>query len=164
MPNQSIYDFQAKTIEGTIKNFSDYKGAVLLIVNTASKCGFTGQYEGLESLYRQLKDKNFFILGFPCNQFGHQEPGDENEIKKFCQLTYNVSFPLFAKIDVNGPGTHPVFQFLKNQKKGFLGTEKIKWNFTKFLIARDGQVLERYSPTVKPESIFKSIEIQLNSK
>ncbi|MGB1580393.1 MAG: glutathione peroxidase, partial [Nevskiales bacterium] len=153
----SIYDFSAKTIDGTELPLSEYKGKVLLVVNTASKCGFTPQYEGLEELYRQYKDKGLVILGFPCDQFGHQEPGDEEEIKSFCSLTYDVSFPMFAKIDVNGDNAHPVYKHLKSEKSGLLGTGGIKWNFTKFLVDADGKVVKRYAPTDKPASLAKDI-------
>ncbi|GIX40175.1 MAG: glutathione peroxidase [Silanimonas sp.] len=128
------------------------------MVNTASKCGFTPQYAGLEQLWKDYGAKGLVVLGFPCDQFGHQEPGDEAEIRQFCSLTYDVSFPMFAKVDVNGPKAHPLFDWLKREKAGFLGTEGIKWNFTKFLVGRDGRVLKRYAPTDKPESLRKDIE------
>lgn len=153
----TISDFTAKDIDGQQKALADYKGKVLLVVNVASKCGFTPQYTGLEELQRKYHDKGFEVLGFPCDQFGHQEPGDENEIKNFCSLTYDVSFPMFAKIDVNGPNAHPLYQWLKNEKAGFLGTEGIKWNFTKFLLDRDGNVVKRYAPTETPSKIEKDI-------
>ena len=153
----TISDFSAKDIDGQQKALADYKGKLLLVVNVASKCGFTPQYTGLEELQRKYHDKGFEVLGFPCDQFGNQEPGDENEIKNFCSLTYDVSFPMFAKIDVNGPNAHPLYQWLKNEKAGFLGTEGIKWNFTKFLIGRDGAVLKRYAPTDTPAKIEKDI-------
>jgi len=149
----SIYDFEVTTIDGRTRKLSVYRGKTLLIVNVASKCGFTPQYAGLEALYRRYKDKGFVTLGFPCDQFGHQEPGDEAEIKRFCSLTYDVTFPLFAKIDVNGDDAHPLFEYLKSEKKGILGSEAIKWNFTKFLVGKDGVVLKRYAPTDPPESI-----------
>ena len=153
----TISDFSAKDIDGREKTLADYKGKVLLVVNTASKCGFTPQYTGLEELQKKYAAKGFDVLGFPCDQFGHQEPGDENEIKNFCSLNYDVSFPMFAKIEVNGPNTHPLYQWLKGEKAGFLGTEAIKWNFTKFLIGRDGSVVKRYAPTDTPAKIEKDI-------
>ena len=158
MSQDSIYSFDVKTIDGSIQKFSEYKEKNLLIVNTASKCGFTSQYKGLEELYQKYKDKNLIVLGFPCNQFSGQEPGDENEIKSFCSLTYNVTFPMFSKIDVNGPNAHPLYKYLKNKKKGALGTEFIKWNFTKFLIDTNGDVIKRFAPQDKPEEISKIIE------
>ena len=154
----SIYDFSAKTLDGRDISLGDYKGKVLLIVNTASKCGFTPQYEGLESLHRKYGERGLAILGFPCNQFGAQEPGDAAEIANFCSLTYDVSFPMFAKVDVNGDNTHPLFQYLKAAKPGLLGTEGIKWNFTKFLVDRNGEVVERYAPATKPAELEKTIE------
>jgi len=153
----SIYDFEAKTIDGSTAKLDAYKGKVLLIVNVASKCGFTPQYKGLEALYTKYKDQGLVVLGFPCDQFGHQEPGDENEIKSFCSLTYDVDFPMFAKIEVNGDGAHPLYKFLKSQEKGILGSESIKWNFTKFLVDKSGTVLKRYGSIDKPESIDKDI-------
>ena len=153
MSAESIYGFNATTIEGQALSLDAYRGKTLLIVNVASKCGFTPQYKGLEALYRQYKDKGFAILGFPCDQFGHQEPGNEQEIKDFCSLTYEVSFPMFAKVKVNGDEAHPLYRYLKKTKPGLLGTEGIKWNFTKFLIDRNGQVVGRYAPTDKPEAI-----------
>ena len=154
----SIYDFSAKTLDGREISLGDYQGKVLLIVNTASKCGFTPQYEGLESLHKQYGARGLAVLGFPCNQFGAQEPGDEAEIANFCSLTYDVSFPMFAKVDVNGDNTHPLFQYLKAAKPGLLGTEGIKWNFTKFLVDRNGEVVERYAPATKPAELEKTIE------
>jgi len=153
----SVYDFEAKTIDGTTQKLDAYKGKALLIVNVASKCGFTPQYTGLEALHKKLKDKGFDVLGFPCDQFGHQEPGNEEEIKNFCSLTYDVSFPMFAKIDVNGDNAHPLYKYLKQEKPGILGTNGIKWNFTKFLVDKSGNVVKRYAPTDKPESIEKDI-------
>jgi len=153
----SIYEFAAKTIDGSAQKLDAYKGKALLIVNVASKCGFTPQYTGLESMHRKLKDRGFEVLGFPCDQFGHQEPGDEAEIKNFCSLTYDVSFPMFAKVEVNGDNAHPLYQFLKQEKKGILGTGAIKWNFTKFLVDKKGQVVKRYAPTDKPEDIEKDV-------
>ena len=154
----TAYDFSAKAIDGSEVNLDSYRGKVLLIVNTASKCGFTYQYEGLEMLHETLADKGLAVLGFPCNQFGHQEPGSEAEIEQFCRMTYDVKFPMFAKIDVNGPDAHPLYAWLKSNAKGILGTEGIKWNFTKFLIDKHGQVFSRYAPTTKPEAIRGEIE------
>ena len=157
----SLYDFSALDIGGAQVPLADYRGRVLLIVNTASKCGFTPQYEGLEKLYEDLEPKGLTILGFPCNQFGAQEPGDAAEIASFCSLTYNVSFPMFAKIDVNGDDAHPLYRYLKAEKPGLLGTEGIKWNFTKFLVGKDGEVVERYAPATKPDELRKAIEALL---
>jgi len=154
----SLYDFTAQTLDGKPAPLADYRGRVVLIVNTASKCGFTPQYEGLEALWRNYKDKGLTILGFPCNQFGAQEPGNAEEIASFCSLTYDVSFPMMAKIDVNGPKTDPLYAFLKHEKKGLLGSEAIKWNFTKFLIDRSGKVVARFAPTDKPEALKGAIE------
>lgn len=154
----SIYDFSAETIDGQPAPLADYRGKVILIVNTASQCGFTKQYAGLEALYRRFRDRGLVVLGFPCNQFGGQEPGDEAEIKTFCSLTYDVDFPLMRKIDVNGPKAHPLYAFLKHARKGVLGTEGIKWNFTKFLIGRDGEVVARYAPNVEPKALESAIE------
>jgi glutathione peroxidase len=153
----SIYDFSAETIDGRPAPLADYRDKVVLIVNTASQCGFTRQYAGLEELYRKHRDRGFVVLGFPCNQFGAQEPGDEDEIKTFCSLTYDVDFPMMRKIDVNGPGAHPLYAYLKKAKKGVLGTEGIKWNFTKFLVSRDGQVAGRFAPTVEPKALEGAI-------
>jgi len=157
----SVYDYSAKTLDGKDASLADYRGQVLLIVNTASKCGFTPQYEGLETLYQAYKDKGFTVLAFPCNQFGAQEPGNAEEIANFCSLTYDVTFPVLAKIDVNGPQAHPLYAYLKHEQKGLLGTEGIKWNFTKFLIGRDGQVVERFAPTTKPEDLKLAVEALL---
>ncbi len=154
----SIYDFAAQTLDGQPAPLEAYRGQVLLIVNTASKCGFTPQYEGLEALYRKYKDRGLTILGFPCNQFGAQEPGNAEEIANFCSLTYDVSFPMMAKVDVNGPAASPLYAFLKHEKKGLLGSESIKWNFTKFLIDRTGQVVARYAPSDKPEALEGAVE------
>ncbi|MES2614662.1 MAG: glutathione peroxidase [Bdellovibrionota bacterium] len=148
-----IYNIEVKTIDGKTKTLAEYKGKTLLIVNTASKCGFTSQYKGLEELYEKYKNKNFVVLGFPCNQFAGQEPGNEEEIKNFCGLNYKVTFPMFAKVNVNGNDAHPLFKYLKEQKKGFLCTEFIKWNFTKFLVDKDGEVVKRFAPQDKPEEI-----------
>ena len=152
-----VYEFNARTIDGTDQSLADYKGKVLLVVNVASKCGFTPQYKGLEALYREYKDKGLVILGFPCDQFGHQEPGDENEIKNFCSLNYDVSFPMYAKIKVNGDDAHPLYKYLKDEQGGVLGWDAIKWNFTKFLVDKTGKVVKRYAPTDKPESIAKDV-------
>jgi glutathione peroxidase len=154
----SIYDFTASTLQGKAVSLADYKGKALLIVNTASKCGFTPQYAGLEKLYEKLRDKGLTILGFPCNQFGQQEPGSNEEIGAFCQMNYGVSFPMFDKIDVNGPRAHPLYEWLKSQQPGLLGTKNIKWNFTKFLVDKTGNVVARFAPMTKPEDIEKSIE------
>ena len=154
----SIYNFEVETIKGKTSKLEDYNGKVLLIVNTASKCGLTPQFEGLEKLYQQYKDKGLEILGFPCNQFGQQDPGSNDEIQQFCQMNYGVSFPMYAKIDVNGAETHPLYQSLKSAAPGLLGSEKIKWNFTKFLINRNGEVLERFAPTTSPEKLTNAIE------
>ena len=151
-----IYDIRVIDRLGEEHSMSEYRGKTLLIVNTATGCGFTPQYEGLEKLYRKYKDKGFEILDFPCNQFGHQAPGTAEEIHEFCQLKYDTSFPQFAKIEVNGANEHPLYTFLKSQKGGLLG-KKIKWNFTKFLIDKDGNVIERFAPTVKPEDIDDKI-------
>jgi glutathione peroxidase len=153
----SIYDFTAQAADGSPAPLGDYRGQVLLIVNTASKCGFTPQYEGLEALYRRHKADGFAILGFPCNQFGAQEPGDAAEIANFCSLTYDVTFPVLGKIEVNGPGADPLFEYLKGEKKGLLGSAAIKWNFTKFLIGKDGKVLGRFAPTTKPQDLEGAI-------
>ncbi len=154
----SIYDFTAETIAGEAKPLAEYRGQVMLIVNTASKCGFTPQYDGLEKLYEAYAPRGLAVLGFPCNQFGAQEPGDAAEIANFCSLTYDVSFPMFAKIDVNGADEHPLYRYLKHEAKGVLGTERIKWNFTKFLIDRSGKVVDRFAPTTKPETLGPAIE------
>ena len=153
----SVYDFSAKTIDGDEQKLSAYKGKTMLVVNVASKCGFTPQYTGLEALYEKFKDKGVVVLGFPCDQFGHQEPGDETEIKNFCSLNYDVKFPLFAKVEVNGANTHPLYKYLKSEAKGLLGSESIKWNFTKFLVDADGKVMTRYAPTDTPEKIEKDL-------
>jgi glutathione peroxidase len=157
----TAYDFSATDIDGQPQALSQYQGKVLLIVNVASKCGFTPQYAGLEQLWRAYRDRGLVVMGFPCDQFGHQEPGDPAEIKNFCSLTYDVDFPMFAKIEVNGAGTHPLWQWLKDEKGGLLGIDAIKWNFTKFLVGRDGRVRKRYAPTDKPESMARDIEAAL---
>jgi len=154
----SIYQFSAESIKGQQVNLSDYQGRVLLIVNTASKCGFTPQFAALENLYKELEPQGLAVLGFPCNQFGGQDPGADEQIEEFCQLNYGVSFPMFSKIDVNGSEAHPLFHYLKTEARGLLGSKRIKWNFTKFLINRDGQVVERYAPNDKPESIKTDIQ------
>ena len=159
----TIYDFTAERMDGTVQAFADYQGKVLLIVNTASKCGFTPQFEGLEAIYQQYKDQGLVVIGFPCNQFGGQDPDSNEEIGAFCQKNYGVSFPMMAKVDVNGKDAHPIFDWLKEQKGGVL-TDGIKWNFTKFLIGKDGQVIDRYAPTTKPEAIKMDIEQALASK
>lgn len=154
----SIYDYSATSINGQEVKLSDYQGKVVLIVNTASKCGFTPQFAGLEKLHEEMADQGLAILGFPCNQFGSQDPGSDGEIEEFCQLNYGVSFPMFSKIQVNGSGTHPLYKYLKNEAKGVLGSKNIKWNFTKFLVDSEGNVVRRYAPTDKPESIKKDIQ------
>ena len=154
----TAYEFDATALDGSPQPLSDWHGKVLLIVNVASKCGFTPQYAGLEQLWRDYGDKGLVVLGFPCDQFGHQEPGDEAEIRNFCSLTYDVSFPMFAKVEVNGAGAHPLWKWLKDEKGGLLGIDAIKWNFTKFLVGRDGRVRKRYAPTDKPESLARDIE------
>ncbi len=159
----SVHDYSAKTITGETVSLSHYAGKVLLIVNVASKCGFTSQYEGLEKLYRELKPRGFEVLAFPCNQFGAQEPGNEAEIAQFCSLTYDVTFPMFAKIDVNGADAHPLYQYLTSQKSGLLGFEAIKWNFSKFLVDQQGRVIDRYAPTTKPDAIKADIEKLLSA-
>ncbi|MGH8114255.1 MAG: glutathione peroxidase [Rhodanobacteraceae bacterium] len=153
----TVYDFEADLLDGTPQKLDAYRGKLLLIVNVASKCGFTPQYEGLEVLYRGNKDKGFVVLGFPCNQFGHQEPGNADTIRTFCSTNYDVTFPLFAKIEVNGDGTHPLYHFLKHAAPGVLGSEAIKWNFTKFLIDREGNVVRRYASKDAPEKIGKDL-------
>jgi glutathione peroxidase len=154
----SVYDFTVKTIRGKEQSLADYKGKVLLIVNTASKCGFTPQYKELQELYEQYRDRGFVVLGFPCNQFGHQEPGTEEEIEQFCQVNYGVTFPMFAKVDVNGENAHPLFQYLKEKASGLLGTKVIKWNFTKFLVDRNGNVVARFASQTRPSELKSEIE------
>ena len=156
----NIYQFEAELLDGKNKSFADYEGKVLLIVNTASKCGFTPQFAGLEKLYDKYKDQGFEVLGFPCNQFGGQDPGSSEEIGAFCQKNYGVNFPMFAKVDVKGPEAHILFRYLTNNSKGILGNG-IKWNFTKFLIGKDGKVLNRFAPTTKPEELQSEIETAL---
>lgn len=154
----SIWDFTVNNIQGTPTSLADFKGKVLLIVNTASGCGFTPQYKGLQALYDTYGPERFVVLGFPCNQFGQQESASEDEIQSFCELNFNVSFPLFQKIDVNGDNADPLYRYLKSSAKGILGSERIKWNFTKFLIDANGNVIERYASTTKPEAMAKKIE------
>ncbi len=153
----TVYDFTATDIDGRERSLREFAGQALLIVNVASKCGFTPQYQGLEALWRKRRDEGLTVLGFPCDQFGHQEPGSEAEIKQFCSLTYDVTFPLFTKIDVNGARAHPLYQWLKSEKAGVLGTEAIKWNFTKFLVDRSGQVVKRFAPSDAPEKIDQHV-------
>lgn len=157
----NIYEIPVVDIDGQPADLSQYKGKVLLIVNTASKCGFTPQYKGLESLYKEYGSDQFEVLGFPCDQFGHQEPGEAEEIKGFCELNYGVTFPLFEKIDVKGDQAHPLFKFLTTEKPGLIGKD-IKWNFTKFLVDREGNVVERFSPTTEPEKLKSKIDVLLN--
>lgn len=154
----AIYDIKAQTIDGREISLAQFKGKALLVVNVASKCGFTPQYEGLEKLYETYKDRGFEVLAFPCNQFGAQEPGTAQDISQFCTVNYGVKFPLFAKVEVNGPGTHPLWAHLKKEEPGVLGTEAIKWNFTKFLIDRNGNVRERFAPSTKPEDLTTKVE------
>lgn len=157
----TVYDFSAKDIDGNERSLNEWRGKAMLIVNVASKCGFTPQYTGLEALWRAEKDHGLVVLGFPCDQFGHQEPGDEAEIKNFCSTSYDVSFPVFSKIEVNGGKAHPLYKWLKSEGKGILGSESIKWNFTKFLVNREGEVVKRYAPTDTPEKIGKDLAAQL---
>lgn len=157
----TAHDFSAVDIDGHEKSLSDYAGKVLLVVNVASKCGFTPQYAGLQRLWRDYRARGLVVLGFPCDQFGHQEPGNEADIRSFCSLTYDVDFPMFSKVDVNGDGAHPLWKWLKQEKGGFLGLDAIKWNFSKFLVGRDGKVIARYAPTDKPESLADDIEAAL---
>ena len=156
--SENFYSFKAKTSKGDLQDLLAYKGKVVLVVNVASKCGFTPQYTGLEELNKTYGPRGLVILGFPCNQFGDQEPGTDSEVQQFCQLNYGVTFPVMAKIDVNGESADPIFKWLKSTAPGFLGTEAIKWNFTKFLIGKDGQFIERFAPTASPESLIKPIE------
>jgi glutathione peroxidase len=157
----SAHDFNATSLDGKPVPLKEFAGKVMLIVNTASKCGFTPQYEGLEALYQKYRDRGLVVLGFPCNQFGAQEPGSAAEIGSFCEKNYGVSFPMFEKIDVNGDATHPLYQWLKKRARGLLGSERIKWNFTKFLLDRQGNPIERYAPVKKPEDLAKDIEALL---
>jgi glutathione peroxidase len=161
MSETTAYDFSARDIDGRERPLAEFAGRALLVVNVASKCGFTPQYRGLETLWRKHRDAGFAVLGFPCDQFGHQEPSAESEIKTFCSLNYDVTFPLFAKIEVNGAGTHPLYVWLKGEKAGIFGTEAIKWNFTKFLVDRSGQVVQRYAPRDTPEKIDEDVSALL---
>lgn len=154
----NLYDLTVKNIEGKEFSMSQYKGKTLLIVNVASKCGFTSQYKGLEELYEKYKSQDFMVLGFPSNEFSNQEPGDEEEIKSFCSLTYDVQFDMFSKVEVNGENAEPLFKYLKEQQTGILGSQKIKWNFTKFLVDKNGNVIDRYAPVTKPKALEKDIE------
>ena len=157
----TLGDFKATTIDGVEADLADYEGQVVLVVNTASQCGFTGQYAGLQELYDTYGERGFTVLGFPCDQFGNQEPGDEAEIATFCERNYGVSFPMFAKVDVNGDEAHPLFAWLRDEKSGLLPGDGIKWNFTKFLVGRDGQVVKRFSPTTEPAKLGDKIEAAL---
>ena len=159
--SQTLYDFSALLLNGDLQTFDAYRGKILLIVNTASQCGFTPQYTGLEELYRTYQEKGLIVLGFPCNQFGGQEPGDAEAIGQFCQTRFDLSFPLFAKIDVNGDNAHPLYAWLKHEAAGILGTEAIKWNFTKFLVDRNGKVIHRYAPATRPNELVEAIEALL---
>ena len=159
--SQTIYDFAAKTISGENISLSDFKGQVMLIVNTASKCGFTPQFGGLEELHKTYAGKGLVVLGFPCNQFGAQDPGADGEIAEFCQVNYGVSFSMMGKVDVNGPAAHPLYKWLSAEAPGLLGSKSIKWNFTKFLVGKDGQVIKRYAPTDKPVALAKDVEAAL---
>jgi len=159
----NFYEYAITTIDGQTETLEKYRGQLLLIVNVASKCGFTSQYAGLEALYRRYREKGFTILGFPCDQFAHQEPGSEEEIKTFCSLTYDVTFPLFTKIEVNGSRAHPLYEYLKRAQPGLFGSEAIKWNFTKFLVDRTGVVLKRYAPSVTPEKIGEELQALFDS-
>ncbi|GJH15113.1 glutathione peroxidase [Caballeronia novacaledonica] len=156
--NEGIYGFTAETLDGSTVGLDTYRDKVLLIVNTASECGFTPQYKGLQEIYQQFSARGFEVLGFPCNQFGKQEPGDAGQIGAFCEKNYGVTFPMFAKIEVNGANAHPLYKYLKDKEPGLLGIEAIKWNFTKFLVDRKGSVIKRYAPQTKPESITEDIE------
>jgi glutathione peroxidase len=160
---ETAFDFTVNDIKGKPVDLAQYKGKVLLIVNTASQCGFTPQYKGLQELHERYKDRGLVVLGFPCDQFGHQEPGQNEEINSFCELNFGVTFPLFSKIEVNGQNAAPVYKYLKKTAKGVLGTESIKWNFTKFLISRDGTKVQRFGSTTKPDELVKEIEAQLGS-
>ena len=153
-----IYDIDLQTIDGRAEKLSAFAGKAMLVVNVASRCGFTPQYEGLEALYRRFRERGLVVLGFPCDQFGHQEPGSEAQIQNFCTNEYDVTFPLFAKTEVNGEGAHPLYRVLKSEARGLLGTQAIKWNFTKFLIDKAGRVVRRYAPTDKPENLARDIE------
>jgi glutathione peroxidase len=158
MVSENLYEIKVKDIRGSEKSMGDFEGKVLLIVNVASQCGFTPQYKELQEIYEKYKNQGFEVLGFPCNQFGGQEPGSDDEIKKSCEMNFGVSFPMFSKVEVNGEGAHPLFKLLKSKAKGVLGTEAIKWNFTKFLINRKGEVIDRFASTTSPKSISLEIE------
>ena len=162
MTMQSIYAFKVKTIQGAETTLEPYKGKVMLIVNVASKCGYTPQYDGLETLYKKYREKGFVVLGFPCNQFANQEPGTEEEIQNFCRVNFGVTFPMFSKIEVNGENAHPLYAYLKSEQSGILGTEAIKWNFTKFLVDKKGKVVARFGSSTKPKEIEEEIETLLN--
>ena len=159
----NFHSHSARLLSGENIALSQYRGQVALVVNVASECGFTPQYQGLQALYDRYKDRGFVVLGFPCNQFGRQEPGDAGQIQQFCESKYAITFPLFEKVDVNGPGAHPMYAWLKQEKSGVLGTRAIKWNFTKFLIGRDGEVIQRYGSSTKPDEIATDIESALNN-
>ncbi len=159
----NIHDIPLTRIDGSQTSLAEYRNKVLLIVNTASHCGFTSQYAGLESLFRKYQDQGLVVLGFPCNQFGAQEPGDESQIASFCETKFDISFPMFSKVEVNGPHAHPLFVALKSKAKGVLGSEAIKWNFTKFLVNRDGEVVQRYAPLTKPEDIQAEVAEQIRT-
>ena len=161
MSVNTIYDFKAQSISGKEIGLSDFKGKVMLIVNTASKCGFTPQFGGLEALYKTYAGNGLVVVGFPCNQFGSQDPGADGEIAEFCQINYDVSFPMMGKVDVNGPAAHPLYKWLSAEAPGLLGSKSIKWNFTKFLVGKDGQVIKRYAPTDKPAALAKDVEAAL---
>ena len=161
MTAMTVYDFNANRLDGTPVSLHEYRGRVALVVNVASRCGFTPQYIGLEALYRRHKDEGFVVLGFPCNQFGAQEPGTSDEIASFCRATYDITFPMFGKVDVNGANEHPLFTFLKDEKPGAMGTKSIKWNFTKFLVGRDGQVLKRYGSSTTPDAVESDVAAAL---
>lgn len=163
-PMTTLHSFSAKSLQGENVDLSRYTNQVLLIVNVASECGFTPQYAGLEALHRSYQDRGFSVLAFPCNQFGRQEPGSPEQIAAFCSANYGISFPLFEKIEVNGPQAHPLYGWLKNEKAGVLGSQAIKWNFTKFLLGRDGRVIKRYGPATKPEALRADIEKALDAK
>ena len=160
-PLATIYDFKAQSISGNDIALSDFKGKVMLIVNTASKCGFTPQFGGLEALHKTYAGKGLAVVGFPCNQFGSQDPGADGEIAEFCQVNYGVSFPMMGKVDVNGPQAHPLYKWLSAEAPGLLGSKSIKWNFTKFLVGKDGRVIKRYAPTDKPADLAKDVEAAL---
>ncbi len=160
---QNFFEFKVKNANGSEFDMSAYKGKVVLVINVASKCGFTPQYKGLEEIYREFKDKDFVAVGFPCNQFGFQEPGSNEEIQQFCSLNYQVSFPIMGKVDVNGSKADPIYMFMKESAPGFLGTEAIKWNFTKFLIGKDGKVIKRFSPNTEPKEMISDIQAALSS-